>query len=835
MDIEHDPDVRIQRDGDAVRQVLHLARPFTHDAVESAANLVALYLHVHARLFGLDRLSLPPVAVMPPVPFWAALARFLGSLPVLGRLLWPLLTRGARLDPEPSLVTVRNRESVAVIFRQVLRVYVGLRDVDIPVRGAGIRVMVALSPLRVTGAYSTLRTDLAPAIRSRPFPITAEAAADAFNIPRDTVEGLFIDGRPATPGGPRSQGLAPVLVYGRMDDPGLGDANEGRRLPHREYLDLVSRTVVRREVLASHVRGLAFTVDPCSQDPQAVPLPAPYRPAGDLDPYRTHQPLWNLTPPAPGAQQQLRGPRVYVAQDNPLGIAPPTQPVGANFDYTSRSNHFAAVSAYYHCDAAFRMIEALGFPPANYFAANVAAGKFPIRVVHRAPISPGRAVFDGRTVNAQVVPVIPRNDNVVDELRFAFADLSDPVAAPLGIAADARFVWHEFCHALLIAATGAAEFPFAHSAGDALAAIICDLDSRIGELAPAWRGVTFPWVEALRRHDRAVGEGWGWHGSLYSPVRDMRDPAGYRGEQILSSTLFRLYRALGGDAKLASSAPDLVPRRAAAAYTVYLIVRAIKGLGPVATTPAGDADALARALMEADVTTSFLLPDQNLFPPFTAPERRGGAVHKVVRWAFERQGLYAPPAGPRPWNAPGQPEAVDVYIEDRHPRRGEYDYTTNWDTDQPHVRIAAQPNPGDPDASPRANTPSYVFVRVQNRGIDPSPAAATMKVFAARAPGPNPPDWRLAPGPPNPWVELAAIPGAVTTAVVIPGASVDFGPFEWRPQAPVRHGLLACVDAPGDRCNALVLTYACAVGPTPLAHLVPFDNNIGYRGVVVLP
>jgi hypothetical protein len=64
---------------------------------------------------------------------------------------------------------------------------------------------------------------------------------------------------------------------------------------------------------------------------------------------------------------------------------------------------------------------------------------------------------------------------------------------------------------------------------------------------------------------------------------------------------------------------------------------------------------------------------------------------------------------------------------------------------------------------------------------------------------------------------------------------VDFGPFEWRPALPGGYGLLACVDAPGDRCNALVSTYACAVGPTRLAHLVPFDNNIGYRHVSVLP
>src|SRR6185295_10166681 len=101
-----------------------------------------------------------------------------------------------------------------------------------------------------------------------------------------------------------------------------------------------------------------------------------------------------------------------------------------------------------------------------------------------------------------------------------------------------------------------------------------------------------------------------------------------------SSTLFRLYKALGGDATRPNNAPDLVTRRAAAAYTVYLIISTLRALGPVATVPALDAYALAGGMMEADIATSFLLPNRHLFPPFKARARRGGTVHKVVRWAF---------------------------------------------------------------------------------------------------------------------------------------------------------------------------------------------------------
>ncbi|MGK7939037.1 MAG: hypothetical protein AB4062_02540 [Crocosphaera sp.] len=30
----------------------------------------------------------------------------------------------------------------------------------------------------------------------------------------------------------------------------------------------------------------------------------------------------------------------------------------------------------------------------------------------------------------------------------------------------------------------------------------------------------------------------------------------------------------------------------------------------------------------------------------------GGAIHKVIRWAFEQQGLYQPPGAPRPVTTP---------------------------------------------------------------------------------------------------------------------------------------------------------------------------------------
>jgi hypothetical protein len=836
MDIEHDPEIRLERDGGAVRQVLHLSKPFAETAATSPTDLAALYLHVHADVLGIDRASLPSVPGMPPLPLRAILARLLGSVPLLGRLLWPLLTRGARLDHVPVVVPVRQGKWSAVIFREVLRVYAGWWSwADVAVWGAGIRISVPLAPRRVTSVYSTLLPDPPPSIASSPLALTVGDAVKELDIPPDEVEGLFIDRVADEAAEARATRFVPALVRGRIVEARRAEETPGRALPYREFVDLESGQVGRREVLASSaITGRVFKIDPRSQT--ATPRPRPSRPAGELDPFRVDLALEDLTAPSGGVQTLVGQSRVAVAQTNPLGINPPTRPAGANFNYTSRSDHFAAVSAYRHCEAAFRMLEALGYPLAEYFDANANAGKLPIRVVHRAPIPPGRGVFDGRVLNAQVVSEAPPNQQIVREMRFGFGDLSDPVKAPLGIAADVRFVWHEFCHALLIAGTGSPEFPFAHSAGDALAAIICDLDSKIDKLAHDWRGVTFPWVEALRRHDRKAEDGWSWHGTLYSPKRDIRDPGGYRGEQVLSSTLFRLYRALGGDAQLPNGDPNLAIRRAAAAYTVYLVVTAIKALGPAAMVPGVEAYALAGAMIDVDIhQMDPWQPDGGLFPPLKAPEpRRGGAVHKVVRWAFERQGLWAPPTGPRPWDKAGEAELVDAFIEDPRPwiedsRRGTYEYTPNWEAQPPHLLIASQPVLGSLDSPPHRNVKSFVFVRVQNRGTDPNPGNSTVTVFVSREGGGGPSPWHPAGGGPHQWVALPAQPPAVVT----PGGFADFGPFEWQPSHQGAHGLLACVDTPADRCNAFVAAYACATGPTPLDQLVPFDNNIGYRRVIV--
>ena len=186
-------------------------------------------------------------------------------------------------------------------------------------------------------------------------------------------------------------------------------------------------------------------------------------------------------------------------------------------------------------------------------------------------------------------------------------------------------------------------FGFAHSAGDSIAVILNDPDTHAPD-----RFVSFPWVNIGRRHDRPVAGGWGWGGG--------NDLNGYFSEQILATTHFRLYRSIGGDSA------SLARRQFAASTAVYLILRAVGQLTPATNPP--NALGWEQQLETAD---AFVWNRAN-----PAQTHAGGAYHKVIRWAFEKQGLFRP--GP-PATVEGAPPPVDVYINDG--RNGEYPFQPN--------------------------------------------------------------------------------------------------------------------------------------------------------------
>ncbi len=233
----------------------------------------------------------------------------------------------------------------------------------------------------------------------------------------------------------------------------------------------------------------------------------------------------------------------------------------------------------------------------------------------------------------------------------------------VSLAADPRWAWHEFGHVLAFAATGELELAFAHSAGDAMAAIVADAQTALPDLQ-ARRFETYPWIRIPgRSHGRRAMEGYCWCGSRNRVRLDFAAPGeryrhGYFGEQLMSASLFRLYRCLGGDT-VGTDASSVQTRRQAADYTLYLIVRALALLGPDTVASARSADQFVSALIEADDGSAHWAPG--------APAIAAGRVHKLVRWAFEQQGLYATDRPDAVADGIGLPPAVDVFIADQRP------------------------------------------------------------------------------------------------------------------------------------------------------------------------
>ena len=549
-----------------------------------------------------------------------------------------------------------------------------------------------------------------------------------------------------------------------LDMPANGDVN------WRAFIEPVTGSVLYLRALVSSAFGNVFEKDPLTRTGNATITPG--SPAATLDPLTSVVTLSGLTPPGnPADPQALVGEYIELAENSDPDIPAPTAalPVG-NFSFSAVTDDFAAVNAYFHCDSLFRMVDDLGFDPTTYFDGTT----FPVPVDHRGSIG----TADGNEVNAQA-PGNATGDGS-GGFRFMLAQKDEPV----GMAAVRRVVLHEFGHALLWDNVNSPNYGFAHSAGDSLAAILCDPGSNAPD-----RFNTFPWVTSGtpsidRRHDRDVTAGWAWGGS--------NDVGGYSSEQILSTTHFRIYRATGGDDS------RLNVQEFAARYLAYLIIKATGQLTP--PTNPSDPDDWATELIDADLTNI----DFEGHP--------GGAFHKVIRWGFEKQGLYQPAGAPTPVVSEGAAPEVDVYINDG--RDGEYQYQRNfWNTQDIWVRN--NPDGGTTHQTPIVLQPNYLYVRVKNRG---SQTAENVVVSAYNCQPATGLVW------PDDWAPMttASLPSPDIPA----GGDVIVGPFEWTPQVIGHECVLASVTADGDTSNADTVA-----GPIPHWRLVPFDNNIGQRNL----
>ena len=533
--------------------------------------------------------------------------------------------------------------------------------------------------------------------------------------------------------------------------------------------DVETGAVLYVEPFVDDVNGLVFDRDPITTSGVAANGPAAT--AATLNPLRSSVALLDLTAPAPGASQALSGSNVAITDFELATSAPPTEPGGTDFNFDARSDDFSAVNAYYHCDQIFRLIADLGFPLATYFNGSPR----PVPVDHRGRF--GSA--DGIERNASCSG---NGTGGILNVDFELADVGD-TTHPIGIADDYRVVLHELCgHGILYESVNTANLGFSHSAGDSFAVILNDPDT-----AAADRFESFPWVSFIgRRHDRSVGSGWAWGG--------VNDGRGYDSEQILATSNFRAYLSIGG------GSADPGTRRFAARVMAYLMLRAIATFTP-ATNPT-NASGFVTALQTADLGD------------WTSEGLSGGAYGKVIRWAFEKQGLFQAPGAPVPVTQEGAPPAVDVYIDDG--RHGEYQYQPNhWSNQAIWNRRSA--DGGTLHEEPIVNQTNQGYVFVRNRGTQTATGVVVKAYHAEPSVGLT---------FPNDWSAMTTT--QLTAPNIPPGGEVKVGPFAWTPTELGHECMFMVASAIGDPSNVDNFTAGDAI---PEWRLVPNDNNIGQRNV----
>lgn len=530
-------------------------------------------------------------------------------------------------------------------------------------------------------------------------------------------------------------------------------------LSWRAFIEPDTGSVLYLRSMVSGATSLVFPRDPTSATGQVLSAASPLV---DLEGCRQQVDLRGLVAPNAQGLQDLSGEFVTLVNVDDPPVPMPSQAHPFKFEYGCASEPFAACSAYYHCDGVFRWIQELGIDVRSYFSNT----HFPVAVDPHA---------FRRGVNAQA---LGRQDGKgLAQLRFGSAR----DGSTLGIASDVRVVLHEFGHALLWEHIGSPNFVFAHSPGDSLAAILMDPFSTATD-----RGHTYPFqgdgLAFDRRHDRKIGQGWGWSGNHWDRE--------YGGEQVLSTTLFRVYLAAGG----ASS--GRAERELASRYVCYLILASIALLD---ISPE-HAEVLVDALTEADASTVE-------FEGFA-----GGALGKVFRWAFEQQGLYKPPTAPFISFDPGARPAVDVYIDDG--RDGAYlPYLEDFQRPPGLWNRVAQDGVAD-NQEPVVSVPNFAYVRVRNRGGSP---AQNVEVAAFQMPDVGLRRWG------TDWAEVPSSSRSIQAPIPAGGETI-VGPIAWTPMAPHDH-LLVHVSAPGDRSSLR------SVNPAglPVDCFVRLDNNIVER------
>ncbi|HNF68333.1 MAG TPA: hypothetical protein PLL28_03105 [Chitinophagales bacterium] len=543
-------------------------------------------------------------------------------------------------------------------------------------------------------------------------------------------------------------------------------------------VEMETGSILYIEPLFAGVSGKVFVQDPITSSGDTTQTANLNN--ATLNPYRTSVTLNNLDAPV-GGVQSLTGSNVQLVDVDGRTEPPPTKAVGDDFDYNVRTNDFAAVSAYYHTDNFFETIESLGFDLSTYFTNT----SFPVDIDHADQID----------VNAHCMG---NGVDGIDHSGYGYGDETNMVDPTIGRAPDNWVHWHELGgHGILYDHVGTWYFNFAHSAGDGLAAIQNDPTSQLRELGniERFRYAPFRYPALDRWFNRDVAAGWGWDGS--------NDIGGYESEQILATSNFRWYRSIGGDSS------SLSRRQFASRMATYLILRAVSTLTPE-TNPT-HAQGFCDALMAVDLLD------------WTSEGISGGAYNKVIRWAFEKQGLFQPAGAPMPVTIAGAPPEIDVYINDG--RNGEYEYqAVHWHNISMWNRQHDDGGLTHEDAIPDAT--NYMYVKVKNRGTSNSGNVNVRGYHCLPGAGLT---W------PTDFTEMGPGGGLNVASIAANNAEeVIVGPFEWVPNENIygHDCTLMIVSTDGDPSNVDNFTLGDTVAEW---RLVPNDNNIGQRNVTILP
>lgn len=747
-----------------------------------------------------------------------------------------LFATGEKIDSPPSQPKARRVEAAAVASSDLLP----------EILGKAAKASKALkdeeaTPRLIRGRFFIYRYDAAKRTHDDPHPFHQPLCGTPPTLPLLHVSKSIRDG---------GWYLVAELVF-RLP-------YEGERMNWRMLVEVESNTILYLRALASGVNGLVFTYDPITSTGTATNTAD--KSNAVLNPHRDDEPLANLNPPTGmPSTQSLQGTWATLAEIKTPTVVAPTRPAGSDFDiWDARTNEFAAVNAYYHTDRFFRLVADLGFSLTGagaYFDGTA----FPVEVDHRGL---------GNNVNGHCIG----DGDGIDHTCYALADAGD-TANPIGIATDWRVVLHELGgHGILYDHVGGPNFTFAHSAGDSFAMILNDFVSKWHDSPTIDRFVLAPFVTFFeRRSDRAHndsgvisvsltsggsgytsvptvtisggggsgakalavlsggavgGLGVTYHGTGYTSAPAVTitggggtgatgtatignwawggtaDLGGYLSEQILSTTMFRAYRSIGGDSS------SVARREFAARCMVYLMLRAVGsmtpaslGAGGTANTPAG----FLSALIAADAGN------------WTSEGVFGGAYKKVLTWAFEKQNLNS-----------GNPPSIDVYIDDG--RAGEYQYQpVHWATTTIWNRRNADGLDGheepallDSGGMPAIN---YAYVTIKNRGTSIANNVIVKGYHCKPLAG------VLWPNDLQPMTTAQLSAGTLQ-----PNGTEEkkVGPFEWTPvtNAWGHDCMLMIVSATGDPSNVDNFTAGEVVEDW---RLVPNDNNVGQRNVVLAP